>query len=248
VVAITLVGALFLIGISIANFATTVSSDIVVMPDSMSRLAIILGICVAPFLVVWFMMFKFSNVKEVVDGANDNLSANMVAMAVVKAMQEDGLALENTEIGVLFTGSEEAGLRGAKAFAKKHKEEMSDVPTAIINLETLRDMKYLGILNKDLNMTVKNDPDVERLVLKAAKNALGIDLPLGKVELGSTDAAAFSQAGMKATTLAAMSHELEDYYHTRRDTWDNMNPEVMANALDICIEAAELFDKYEFNV
>jgi Zn-dependent M28 family amino/carboxypeptidase len=193
------------------------------------------------------MMLRFSDYKQVVDGANDNLSANMVAMAVVKAMHEDGLALENTEIGILFTGSEEAGLRGAKAFAKKHAEEMKDVPTAIINLETLRDMKYLSILKKDINMTVKNDPDVERLILKAGKN-LGYDIPLGRVELGATDAAAFTQAGMKATTLAAMAHELEDYYHTRRDTWDNMNPEVMSNALDICIEAAELFDKNEFNV
>jgi len=243
---VTLVSGVFLLGISIVRFATTVFEGIILTPELWS-LPFILGACIVPFVIFWLMMLKFSNFKEVVDGANDNLSANMVAMAVVKAMQEDGFALENTEIGILFTGSEEIGIRGAKAFVNKHAKEMNDVPTAIVNLETLRDIKYLSILRRDINATIKNDHDIERLILKACEN-LSYDVSLDVVEVGATDAAAFSQAGMKATTLVAMAHQLENYYHTRRDTWDNMNPEVMSNVLDICIETTWLFDKNGFDV
>ena len=59
-------------------------------------------------------MYWFSNTKKVVDGANDNLTACYMAMAALKTLKDEGIEFENTEVCVLLTGSEEAGLRGPK--------------------------------------------------------------------------------------------------------------------------------------
>ena len=37
---------------------------------------------------------------------------------------------------MILTGSEESGLRGAKAWCKAHKEDYSDVPTYIYSFDT----------------------------------------------------------------------------------------------------------------
>ena len=51
----------------------------------------------------------------------------MVGAAVLKFMDDNDMRFENTEVVAFFSGSEEAGLRGAKAFAKEHKKELEDI-------------------------------------------------------------------------------------------------------------------------
>ena len=62
--------------------------------------------------------------------------------------------------------------------------------------------------------------------------------PLG----GATDSAAFAQAGFRATGVTGLNHKLEDYYHTRRDTYDNMNKEGLAGCFAVSVKALEMFD------
>ena len=63
---------------------------------------------------------------RIADGANDNLSACFVVMSVLKEMKEKNIRYENTEVCCLITGSEEAGLRGALAYAQRHRKELSN--------------------------------------------------------------------------------------------------------------------------
>jgi putative aminopeptidase FrvX len=91
-------------------------------------------------------------------------------------------------------------------------------------------------------MTVPCDRQVLALLKKAGDN-VGIDLKIGKVELGATDAAAFTQAGFKSVCLGGMDHNLKPYYHTRLDTCDNLGPDALAAALDIALEAVQLYDE-----
>ena len=58
------------------------------------------------------------NKNRIVDGANDNLSGCYMGIAILKALKDNGIELENTEVGVILTGSEEAGLRGAKSLVR----------------------------------------------------------------------------------------------------------------------------------
>ena len=198
------------------------------------------GLLFVPFLVGLYWMVNY---KRVVDGANDNLSGCYMGIAVMKALQDEGIDLENTEIGVVLTGSEEAGLRGAKAWCEAHKGEFDDVPTFIFSYDTIHDPKFLMTNYRDLNGTVKADKDVSDLFMEAAKAAnvpckKGWVPPLG----GATDSAAFAQAGFRATGVTGLNHKLEDYYHTRRDTYDNMNLDGLAGCFAASVKALEMFD------
>ena len=64
-------------------------------------------------------------------------------------------------------GCEEAGLRGAKAFAAKHAEE--DTETVYIVTDTLRDYDFMGVYNKDMTGIVKLDAQAAALLKQAPK-------------------------------------------------------------------------------
>lgn len=199
------------------------------------------GFIFVPFLIGLYWMW---NEDRIVDGANDNLSGCYIGIAVMKALQDAGITLENTEVGVILTGSEEAGLRGSKAWCEAHKGEFDDVPTFIYSYDTIHDPKFLMANYRDLNGTVKADKDVSDLFVEAA-NELNIGCKKGWVPPlgGATDNAAFAQAGLRSTGITGLNHKLEDYYHTRRDTYDNMNLQGLADCYAVSMKVLEMFDE-----
>ena len=199
------------------------------------------GLFFLPFIIGLYFMVNY---KRVVDGANDNLSGCYMGIAVLKALQDEDIQLENTEIGVVLTGSEEAGLRGAKAWCEAHKGEFDDVPTFIYSYDTIYDPKYLMTNYRDLNGTVKADKDVSDLFMECAQE-MGIKCTKGMVPPlgGATDSAAFAQAGFRATGITGLNHKLESYYHTRKDAPDNMNIEGLADCFAVTIKVLEKFDQ-----
>ena len=234
------VGALYYLVLSIVYIAKNgVHLGLI---DTASPLfkAALCGLIFVPFLFGLYFMW---NKNRIVDGANDNLSGCYIGIAILKALKDEGIELQNTELGVILTGSEEAGLRGSKAWCEAHKGEFDDVPTIILSYDTIHDPKYLMTNYRDLNGTVKVDKDASDLFMEAAKELnihciKGMVPPLG----GATDSAAFAQAGFRATGITGLNHKLEDYYHTRRDTYDNMNAEGLAGCFAVSVKALEMFD------
>lgn len=194
------------------------------------------------WIPILFTALFFENKKRPVMGANDDLTGCFISMAVVKYMQQHDIRFENTEVWVVLTGSEEAGLRGAKAFCKAHKNELSDVETVFVGLDTIRDYDFAAVYSRDLTGTVKNDAGACALVKEAAKQT-GLDLPYKSVSFGATDAAAVTQAGMKAVSVAAMDPAPAKYYHTRLDTADNLDIKTVEAVLGVALETAFLFDE-----
>lgn len=186
----------------------------------------------------------FCNYKRPVTGANDDLSGCMVSAAVIKFMDANNIRFENTEVVALMAGGEEAGLRGSKAWAKAHADEIKNdgVETVFIALDTIREIDFMAIYDKDMTGMVKNDKRVAKLLQTAAKN-IGHDVPIKAIELGSTDAAAISQAGIPASAFTAMDPSPARYYHTRLDTEDNLDPKTLETGLKIALEAAFIFDE-----
>ena len=166
----------------------------------------LIGLIFVPFLIGLYFMVNY---RRVVDGANDNLSGCYMGIALLKALKDEGIEFENTELGVVLTGSEEAGLRGAKAWCEAHKDEFSDVPTFIYSYDTIHDPKFLMVNYRDLNGTVKADKDASDLFMEAADELniqcrKGMVPPLG----GATDSAAFAQAGMRAAGITSSNHTI----------------------------------------
>ena len=234
------IGAVYYLVISIMLVAKNGLEYVSFDADETLGLLRLIGLVFVPFLIGLYWMW---NENRIVDGANDNLSGCYMGIAILKALKEEGIEFENTEVGVILTGSEEAGLRGAKAWCAAHKGEFDDVPTFIFSYDTIHDPKYLMTNYRDLNCTVKADKDVSDLFMEAAKE-LDISCKKGWVPPlgGATDSAAFAQAGFRATGVTGLNHKLEDYYHTRRDTYDNMNEQGLADCFAISVKALEMFD------
>lgn len=194
------------------------------------------------FIPLEFAFIFFQSHTKSVPGASDNLSGCAVNLEIAKLLNNAGVKLKNTELVCLFTGSEEVGLRGAKAYAKAHKAEQDDVPTISIALDTFRDLEDMAIYDRDLSGTLRHDWQVKQLLQQASERC-GNKLGFSSIYVGGSDAAAFTQAGYKASCLAAMNPDPPRYYHTRLDTVENMRPEAITVGLDILLEAVCTYDK-----
>ena len=236
---ICVLGAVYYLVLSIIHIITNGFTPEIDLDSTIIKCALG-GLAFVPFMIGLYWMVNY---KRPVDGANDNLSGCYMGIAILKALKDEGIELENTEIGVVLTGSEEAGLRGSKAWCEAHKDEFNDVPTFFYSYDTIYDPKYLMVNYRDLNGTVKVDKDVSDLFMEAAKE-LGIHCSKGMVPPlgGATDSAAFAQAGLRATGITGLNHKLESYYHTRRDTYDNMNEKGLADCYAVSVRVLEKFD------
>ena len=200
-----------------------------------------IGLLFIPFFLLVGCTY---NPFRIVDGANDNLSGCYMGIAVLREMERLGVRPEHTEVGVILTGSEEAGLRGAKAWCAAHRDDYRDVPTYIVSYDTIHDPAQLMVNLKDLNSTVSADAELAEAFLLAARES-GVPCKKGKVPLmgGGTDSAAFTQGGFRSVGITGLNHKLEDYYHTRRDSCDNLDETGLENCYRATIKLIENMDR-----
>ena len=50
-------------------------------------------------------------------------------------------------------------------------------------------------------------------------------------------------AGFRSGGITGLNHKLENYYHTRRDSYDNMNKQGLAECYAISVKVLEKFDE-----
>lgn len=232
------VGAVYLTAIDIARWAYLGSLGTGFAQDEW----LIIGLVGLVFVPFWFALLFAIDYKKVAPGANDNLSGCYVAIGLMKALAENGVTLENTEVGVILTGAEECGLRGAKAWCDAHANDYKGTDTYFVTLDTLRDEKALKVQNRDMNGLKKLDKDAVKLVALAARKS-GAKCGKGGAP-GMTDAAAFAQAGLKAVAITAME-PFAEYYHTEKDCADNTDPDVLEKCFLIAAQIVEELDGAE---
>ena len=232
-------GMLFLaLGFLVSLVATALLLFNLLLPQWIAVLLLVGGIFVLPL--------AFFTSGQVVPGAGDNMIAVALAAEIAGLFgnfkKAGGNALKHTRLIIASFDAEEAGLRGARAFVKGHREELLNTKTYVLNLDTLYKLKALSFLDKDLNSTVQLSHQLAQDCVDIAKD-LGYPAIIGAMSFGggSTDAAAFGEAGIEATNLAAMSFDLKDYdqgwvYHTPNDVSKHIEPEAVEAALKIIRE------------
>ncbi len=212
-----------------------------IQPDVAQGTQLYVGLSSLVWILVLIPLFFLNNWKRVVDGANDDLTGCTLSMAVLKALKDNDITFEHTKVGVILTGSEETGLRGAKAWSKAHKAECQKIPTEIISFDTIAELDFLCVNLRDLNMTVKTDRALGEKYMKAIVDS-GAKAKFSGIPIGSTDGAAFSQAKLTATSVTAINYDIPYYYHTRRDTIDAVNKDALDAVFKATIEFLKNYD------
>ena len=192
--------------------------------------------------ILFSPLLFFVDWNTIVDGANDNLTGCFLGMSILKEMADKDIRYEDTDVCCLITDGEESGLRGARAFANEFVEEMLSINTVVIAPDTIHSVEELRIFSRGINYTESNSEEVCNLLYFASmKN--GLDMPTAEFYPGANDSEAFSSIGVKAAAICGVAFTPQDYYHTVRDTYTNLNPECIKLVRSILKDALEMFTK-----
>jgi Zn-dependent M28 family amino/carboxypeptidase len=156
--------------------------------------------------------------------------------------QNQGEMLENTEVVFVGMGCEEAGLRGAKRYVAKHKNDMQEIPTYGLFLDNICDENHLTVIHREVSTGAVHNA---ALVEMAIDVAAGRNWPITRalVPFGATDAAAFSLAGIPSTCLLCQdTSRLVPNYHTRLDTIETISPASLSISLQLVFEMVQRID------
>ncbi len=172
-------------------------------------------------------------------GAGDNLIASAMIVGLAgyygKAKKAGNHGLRHTRLIFASFDAEEAGLRGSRAFAKRHGPELRAAPTSVLNLDSIYRADRIRFLVSDINGFVRLSRSMAEECMAVASGA-GYEARTFRVYpgVGGTDAAEFAKIGVKATTLIALPTDIEKertVYHTREDTVENIEP----GAVEACV-------------
>jgi len=142
--------------------------------------------------------------------------------------------------------TEEAGLRGAKAFARDRMKEFSSLPTYAFNMDCIYMLDDIHLLETDLNGSVRMDAEATELLCSAAREE---NLPDKKEPIafltGGTDAAELAEAGARAVSILAMkwgNDARASAYHTPADTVESIEPAAVEAVIRLGVRFAEKLD------
>ncbi len=229
-------GILFLVlGFLVSLVGTILAIFHISLPGWIS-LALIAG----SFLLLPLAFFTSGQVSP---AAGDNMIAVAIGNETAKLFHDAKKVgtnpLRHTRLMVASFDAEEAGLRGARAFCQKHREELLRVKTYVLNIDTLYKVKDLSFLEKDLNASVKLSHEMAQDCVDIAKS-LGYPAKISIMPFGagSTDAAEFGKMRVEATTLVGISFDISQFreglvYHTPNDLSKYIEPAMVEAALKI---------------
>jgi hypothetical protein len=192
-------------------------------------------------------LLLFFHTYRPVSGAMDNMAGIAVVSGLGKYLNEarsnGNCYPEQTEVILLATSSEEAGLRGAKRYVIKHLTEMKETPTYGLFLDCIYDEKFLTVAKREIFTRATHDHDLVRM----AKEVAAIHrwpIAAKVIPIGATDASAFSLRGISSICLLCQDiSRLVPNYHTRNDTYEYIRPESLSVSLQLVIDMIERIDR-----
>jgi Zn-dependent M28 family amino/carboxypeptidase len=169
--------------------------------------------------------------REVVPGANDNLSSVAVLLAVAKALRER--PVEGVRVILLSTGSEESFMEGMRGFGARHFPTLPADRTQFLCLECLGG-PTLTLLEGEGMLRMRDYPAHAREAVAAAARRAGVTLGRNLRTVAATDALIALRAGYDVALLASVDYtHLPSNYHWRSDTPDNLDWETIGQAIAV---------------
>ena len=239
-------GMLYLTATAIAGTVLTLSGVIPYFNFNAWRIAnAVLPVIFAPG--IYMLTLWNSNDEEIASrGAMDNATGIAIAYETLKYFKENPDKMpKNCRIVDLNCGSEEAGLRGAMAFCKKHKNDGLLTNAYNINIDSIADKDYYEVVHGDTWQFTKFDKELENMFMESMKEA-GIKNPGNIVNpVGGCDSTPMHKAGVKTITFAAQNPTITSYYHTWMDVSERFDKQTVGTGLDVVLHVIDKIAKKE---
>ncbi|MGI8714215.1 MAG: M28 family peptidase, partial [Solirubrobacteraceae bacterium] len=170
--------------------------------------------------------------SPIVPGANDNLSAVAVLVALAERLRSEPIA--GLRVVLASCGAEEVIQGGIYGFARRHFPRLDRERTWFLNLETVGSPRLIMLEGEGpMVMEDYHDASFRDLVARVAEQA-GAPLRRGLRARNSTDAVLPSRAGYPTATLASMDrYKALSNYHLMSDTPDNLHYRTVGHALTV---------------
>lgn len=171
------------------------------------------------------------------EGATDDGTGAMAAMAAVEAIAHSGVRPLRTIRVVLFTG-EEQGLLGSLAYTERHAKEMDKTVAALILDEGQGPISDLEVGGHD-NVEVKLQPLLDQLT--------GFEKPkINDDSSFDTDSGPFTLAGSVGINLGQDSPNYRYTHHSEVDSFDHVRQDVLVrNTAELAVMATYIADMTE---
>ncbi len=213
---------------------------------SMTTIDLIYFIPLAIIYPFFILLLKGFLGKSVVLGANDNLSASAVAVAIGKYLSKN--RPKNVEVWIGSQGSEEVGDKGAKAFVEKYGKMGKLDNSYTVVLECCGAAEDIVLIEKDMHRAVYNT-EINNMLIKAHEEAKKenpdlLNLRTGSLKIGACDACRYIHEGFKAAALMGMEHAKNKAvnWHSVNDSPENINKKILGDFLDVSLKFVELVD------
>lgn len=189
----------------------------------------------------WLCQYVSWDKSKASPGAMDNLTGTGLYIALFKYFYANPeKAPADCRIIAAGMGAEEASLKGAKDFVKRHKGDPSLMGerTYVLNLDSFRDRPYFSVIMGDAWLGSKFDPDLRDVALKVM-NEMGLEPKIMLNPAGGCDSTPFIRAGVKTITLCAQNPTTTEYYHTFNDTIDGLDQTVLEDAFEMVLRIVD---------
>jgi hypothetical protein len=199
------------------------------------------GAGLAGVLFALMMLLERELRGEDVPGASDNASGTAVALQL--AAECAAAPLAHTEVDVLITGCEEAGLLGAQAYARRHTLRAAE--TTFLNFDTVGGNVPLTYILREGSGAITRTaprPGLIAMLEEIAERRPELGLKPAQTTPGlPTDATVMRARGWDAVTLLAQGETIPNY-HWPTDTYENIAPPTVQSALETGRELLRALD------
>jgi hypothetical protein len=174
--------------------------------------------------------------KTSVIGANDNLSALAVCLSAARYFSKLKNKLTHSEVWIVSFGCEEIGIRGSKRFVNKYLERIKNAYSINLDLVGGKDC-HMHVVTKEEMGAIKLSKEICD-ILQNASRKVNIPVTQGPV-MCFTDSMAFSMKKVKSAAMVGLlpDQNMPRFYHTTDDTPENIDPNLMSECLEICLQA-----------
>ena len=168
--------------------------------------------------------------SPIVPGANDNLTAVAVLVALAERLRAAPIA--GLRVVLASCGAEEVIQGGIYGFARRHFPALDRERTWFINLETLGSPRLIMLEGEGAVVMEDYHHRAFRDLIARVADGAGAHMRRGMRSRNSTDAVIPSRAGYPTATLASMNRYKQlSNYHLMSDTPENVDYRTVRQAL-----------------